>query len=77
MKNINWVKGKTIKSINTKAVNELILHFTDGTWVAVEAITAIPTQYGNIPGFETSGFYRGKDAVKSERKLRHHMGDER
>lgn len=42
--------GKTIKSIDTSAVNVLKLEFTDGSKLELWAEDAVHTQFGNIPG---------------------------
>jgi len=42
--------GKTIKSIDSRAVNALILTFTDDTTLQLTAEQAITTGYGSIPG---------------------------
>lgn len=35
--------GKTIASLDTRAVNEVVFHFTDGTTVALETECALPS----------------------------------
>lgn len=42
--------GKTIKSIDTSAVNVLKLEFTDGSKLELWAEDAVHTRFGNIPG---------------------------
>ena len=42
--------GKTIKSIDTTAVNVLKLVFTDDTSLELWAEDAVNTPYGSIPG---------------------------
>jgi len=44
------VRGKTIKSINKKAVNSWTIVFTDGSKYRLFAEDAVYTPHGNIPG---------------------------
>lgn len=46
------LEGKTIKSINSKAINAWTITFTDGTVAEIEAEQAIATAAGNIAGLQ-------------------------
>jgi len=42
--------NKTIKSIDNRCINSLILHFTDGTFIELIAEESVALSCGSIPG---------------------------
>ena len=49
------LKGKTIRQVDTSAVNVMKLTFTDDTTLEVWAEDAINTEMGSIPGIFVEG----------------------